>query len=361
MRTIEAGLDRREASGADTSCLRQMLRELRWRLEYTADRGAIRAGIEKIRQRAALSSPPAAVSPCDADGSYGVCTDVWFLKLDASVDHMLSAGYDNERSAPRFLDRINDPDRLRYYLETLLVSRLEEDGIDRRKELNFATADLVRLILLRRPRTYPWDPRLETVIRHFIAEWQDPGTGFFGADYLLGGQRLRTVDLSMTFHMARYLDGGIAYWPQLIDTLLRIRDQRYPNGWLDEIGMTSHNNYDVAILFQLGWPHMRSDQHRRAEQELARLLDWCLTCSIAPDGDLVVRAIGESVPESYYFTVAFLDTVGYFDHAKRFWTERRFPDAPAMRARLLSRLSALSTGDPMTGMARERLLRPLHG
>ena len=155
--------------------------------------------------------------------------------------------------------------------------------------------------------------------------------------------------------MARYLEGGIGYWPQLIDTLLSIRDRRYPNGWLDEIGMTNHNNYDVAVLFQLGWPHMRADQRRRAEEEITRLLDWCLTAAISLDGEIVARAIGESLPESYYFTIAFLDTVGYFDRAKRFWTELDFPEAPALRSRLENRLSMLPARDPMTRMARARL------
>ena len=95
---------------------------------------------------------------------------------------------------------------------------------------------------------------------------------------------MRTADLSLTFHMARYLDGRIGYWPQLIDTLLTIRDDRYPNGWLDEAGMTSHNNYDVAVLFQLGWAQMRPDQRRRARREIDRLLSWCLGTAIAPDG-----------------------------------------------------------------------------
>jgi hypothetical protein len=344
IRTIGAELDRREARGGDTSCPRQVLRELRWRLEYTANTDAVRATLARLRNRDAPSVSPAAA-----------CADVWFLKLDASVDHMLAEDFDEQGRPPRFLDRINDPGRLKDYLESLLVSRLDDDGIDRRKELNFATADLIRLILWRRPRNYTWDPRLETVIRRFVAEWQDPATGFFGADYLIDGRRLRTVDLSLTFHMARYLEGGICYWPQLIDTLLSIRDCRYPNGWLDEIGMTNHNNYDVAVLLQFSWPHMRPDQRRRAEEELIRLLDWCLTAAITPAGEIVARAIGESWPESYYFTIAFLDTVGYFDRAKRFWTEMDFPEAPALRVRFEDRLLMLPEGDPMTRMARARL------
>ena len=144
--------------------------------------------------------------------------------------------------------------------------------------------------------------------------------------------------------MARYLEGRIGYWPQLIDTLISIRDHRYPHGWLDEAGMTCHNNYDVAVLLQLGWPHMNADQRRRGQQELGRLLDWCLTTAVAPDGKVVARA-------------TFLDTVGYFDPARRFWTDCSFPVAPLVRARLEHQLRRLPRGDPMASMAFERLRR----
>ena len=346
IQSMEAELDRREAGGIDASCLRQILRELRWRIQYTADANGIRSALVRLSARAAL--------PAVTDTA---CPGIWFLQLDTCVDRMLADDFADDADPPRLLDRINDPERLKDYLESLIVSRLEEDGIDRRKELNFATANLVRLILWRRPRSYRWDPRLEAVIRRFVAEWQDPATGFFGADYLIGGQRQRTADLSLTFHMARYLDGAIGYWPQLIDTLFAIRDGRYPNGWLDEIGMTSHNNYDVAVLLQIGWPQMRADQRRQAETALTRLLDWCLTEAVTPQGEIVARASGESLPESYYFTIAFLDIVGYFDPAKRFWGARDFPEAPALCARLEDRLARLPQGDPMVRMAHERLSR----
>src|SRR5208283_1678373 len=212
IRSIEARLDRTEVQGHDTSCLRQALRELRWRLEYTADARAARATLDRVRAIAALPAPPSALAP-DEEGSYGPCTEPWFLKLDASVDHLLASDGGGRGKARRFLDRIDDPARLKRYLDSLLVSRLEKDGVDHRKELNFATANLVRLILRRRPANYPWDPRLEEVIRRFVADWQDPSTGFFGATYLFAGRRIRTVDLSLTFHMARYLDGKIGYWP----------------------------------------------------------------------------------------------------------------------------------------------------
>jgi hypothetical protein len=357
VRPIEARLDRDEAGGRDTSCLRQALRELRWRLEYTAEEVGIRANLDRVFALAALSQPPSGTVP-DDDGCYGAGTEVWFLKLDASIDHLLAPDFETWGKSPCFLDRINDPDRLESYLNSLLVSRLADEGLDRRKELNLSTANLVRLILWRRPKNYRWDPRLKAVIRRFVADWQDPTTGFFGATYLIDEELFSTTDLSLTFHMARYLEGRIGYWAQLIDTLLAIRGDTYPNGWLNDDGMSSHNNYDVATLFQLGWSEMHADQRRRARVELDRLLDWCLTTAISPDGRVMARAKSEALAESYYFTIAFLDTVGYFDPAKRLWTERVFPDAPALRAGLERHLLALHQRDPMVQMALARLSSP---
>jgi hypothetical protein len=356
IRALEARLDRDEAAGRETSFLRQAVGEIHWRLQYTGDAAAAAAAFDRLRAVAALPQPPSGLIP-DQDGSFGAGTEVWFLKLDASVDHMLADDFAGSGLPPRFLDRVNDPLHLASYLDSLVVSCPTEDGIDRRKELNFATANLVRLILRRRPPGYPWHPALETVIRRFVARWQDPATGFFGADYRIDDRRWRTADLSLTFHMARYLEGRIGYWPQLIDTLFRIRDDRYPNGWLDDNGMTSHNNYDVAVLFQLGWAEMRPDQRRRAQQEIDRLLSWCLETAIAADGAVVARAAGESVPESYYFTVAFLDTVGYFDETKRFWTDRHFAEAASLPAELERQIRSLHPDDPMARMALERLRR----
>ncbi len=355
IRAIERQLDHAEAAGGDTIRTRQAIEELQWRLQYTGDAAAAAQTFERVR--ALTAEPPPSVPSRDEQGSFGIGTEVWFLKLDASVDPMLADDFAIGDSPPRFLDRVNHPDRLRNYLGGLVVSHLAKDGVDRRKELNFATADLVRLILRRRPSGYPWGPRLAATIRDFIACWQDPTTGFFGADYEIDGQRWRTADLSMTFHIARYLEGRIGYWPQLIDTLFQIRDDRYPNGWLGDEGITSHNNYDVAVLFSLGWPHMHPDQRDGARQELDRLLRWCCETAILPDGTVVARATGEALPESYYFTIAFLDTIGFFDPAKRFWTDCEFPGAAALRAGLERRVLELHRNHPMVPMALDRLRR----
>ena len=107
LQPIEARLDRDEALGRDTSCLRQALRELRWRLEYTGDAAGVRTTFARIRSLAALPAAPSAALP-GQDGRYGTGTEVWFLQLDASVDHLLAPDFAG--TPPRFLDRINDPD-----------------------------------------------------------------------------------------------------------------------------------------------------------------------------------------------------------------------------------------------------------
>lgn len=356
IRFVEDELRRKEGSGHDASGLRQILRELRWRLESTADVAAACETLKWLRLVEAAADPPGALDR-NEDGSYGLETDVWFLKLDASIDALLLEEGKGSPHRRHFLDPVNDPDHLLFYLSNLLLSKPAEEGVDRRKELNLSTANLVRLILRRLPKDYRWHRDLEPVIRRFIAEWQDPKTGFFGASYEVGESGWRTADLSLTFHMARYLDGGIAHWPQLADTLLAIRGQQYPNGWLNEDGMTNHNNYDVATLFRLGWRAMRPHQRQEASRELDRLLEWCLESAIAADGTIATFAAGESLIESYYFAIAFLDTVGCFASGKPFWSDRAIARSERLRVALELQLAKLCPRHPMTRMAFARLSR----
>jgi hypothetical protein len=349
---LEARLDADEQAGADRSCLRQAVTELRWRLSSTGDVPAAERVRDRVRALAAAPTTPAGTVQ-DAEGSYGSCVEAWFWRLDASTDRFLTEGA--PPVAPRFLDRINDPARLDTYLRGLLISDLTGDGIDNRKELNIASADLVRLVLRRRPLGYAWRPDLEPVVRRFIADAQSPTTGFFGERYRAGDAIVETDDLSMTFHMARYRDGAIDHWPELIDHLIAIKPRQYPHGWFDADGMTSHNNYDVATLFRLGWPKIRADQRAAVAAELAGLLDWTLDTALTPDGSLRTRADGESWPDALYFTAAFLDEVGFLDPGKRYWTDRPLPDAMRIRAGLVEQAGRLPVDDPMGKAALERL------
>ncbi len=346
--TLEARLDADEQAGADRSCLRQAVTELRWRLGSTADVPAAERIRDRLRALAAAPTTPAG-NVQDAEGSYGACVEEWFWKVDASTDRFLTDPA--PPIPPRLLDRVNDPARLDAYLRSLLTSDLQHDGIDHRKELNIASADLVRLVLRHRPLGYAWKPGLDAVILKFVADAQSPTTGFFGERY----GPVVTDDLSMTFHMARYMDGAIGHWPELIRHLIAIKPKQYPHGWLDADGMTSHNNYDVATLFRLGWPRIDADQRQAVATEIAGLVGWTLGTALGPDGSLLMRADGESWPDALYFTAGFLDEVGFLDPAKRYWTDQPLPGSTRIRAGLIAQAKRLPADDPMGKAALERL------
>jgi hypothetical protein len=217
------------------------------------------------------------------------------------------------------------------YLQHLCWSDVTRCGRDNRKELNLAVSVIARLVLQGGQAGYLSGPGFQLTFERFVRDWQSPQTGFFGMTYIIDdrGNAVRTADLSLTFHMVRYAPHLVRWWPLLIDTLLSMKDQRYPQGWLEPSGMTDHNNYDVVELFSRAWPHMRPRQRQQASQEIARMAAWCLNNSVRQTGEIINPDKGDMVTDSYYFAAAFLDTIGYFDKSKRFWADKgMLPDDP---------------------------------
>ncbi|MBV9053905.1 MAG: hypothetical protein JO196_16010 [Hyphomicrobiales bacterium] len=351
-----------ERHGKGVPCARQALNELRWRINSTSDTGNARATLERLKHSLLDVASPhggdANVLPQDEEGSYGKCDGEWFLKLGDSGDELLDPHGWRGTLPPRFLDRVATPSSFSAYLAKIVVSDPEAEGVDRRKELNVSTGVLSRLVLRGGIDGYFVDPEFKDEFTAFLESWQDPKTGFFGEWYLDHGRLIKTSDLSVTFHMARYTKGKIGHWPELIDTLLAIKDRPYPQGWLDSDGMTNHNNYDVAELFSLGWPHMREDQRAAARIEIRRMLDWALGHSIGRDGEIAPTAAAEPLGDMYYFAAAFLDTIGYFDKRKRFWTDEDFPQAEPLRMVLEAKVRLMAPDAPFTGASLARLAPP---
>ncbi|MFI5014326.1 MAG: hypothetical protein ACHQAY_18470 [Hyphomicrobiales bacterium] len=349
-----------EQRGRGVSCARQTLTELRWRINATIDEAAARENLARLKAAladiASAHGHDANVLPQDADGSYGACDREWFLKLGDSGDELLDPRGWHGKIPPRFLDRVNTTASLIAYLETVILSDPAKDGIDRRKELNTSTGVLARVVLRGGVGGYLAEPEFRTAFRAFLDLWQDPSTGFFGEWYMDHGRLIKTADLSVTFHMARYSKGRIGHWPELIDTLLAIKDRPYPQGWLDSDGMTNHNNYDVAELFSLGWPYMREDQRVAARAEITRMLDWALTHSIGQDGEIARTSASEPLGDMYYFAAAFLDTIGYFDKRKRFWTDEDFAEAEPLRQALEAQARLIATDAPFAQSTLARLV-----
>jgi hypothetical protein len=66
------------------------------------------------------------------------------------------------------------------------------------------------------------------------------------------------------------------------------------------------------------------------------MLDWCLRESLQPEGSFRPDAgSNESMEESTSWGVSFLARIGFFDPARRFWTDASFSNAEAIRQKLI--------------------------
>jgi hypothetical protein len=317
----------------------QILFELGWINSSTRNSRRFHERLDALD--AALKNP-ANLSAVDeqspTDGAWGRWYTEPFFKLAASYEQisLLASEGKLPRHPCRFLDQFNSPDRLTAHLNTLLISDLAADGIKRRRELNETVSDLLRLIRRRQPADYPFHPQLEaTMLDWLMNTARDPATGYWGGWYRREGRIEKTTDLSITFHIISYLDGAVPDWPKIIDTTLAIKDRAYPTGWLSANAYLNHNNMDVARIFELGWSHASAAQRAAIRIELQKQLDWCLRESLRPDGSFVVLEDDDSLETSIYFGTAFLARVGYFDRARRFWTNADFPRAEADRAHII--------------------------
>lgn len=362
-----------EDAGIATQCAQQMLTQLRWRLNNTADFAGVdqeakALGDEIARlqagDRQVGGAPPANLQD-PGDGAWGRCYSEWFLRLDASYDAISGLVDQAPPVKPVFLDRVNDPDKLQSVLENLFHSTIASDGIYRRRAYNEVVADIMRLILRDQPAGYGWHAGVkERLLTLLMGSLRDPATGMWGVTDVIDGKAVYIDDISLTFHIVKYLHGyyqtrpadelaawwQAVDWPRLIDALLAVRGLRYPQGWVqagsDRAGSyLNHDLYDVVTLLRLGWPSARDDQRPVIQTEMQRLLDYSLAKTVSTDGTVKVDENDDSVETAYYFAIGFLDEIGYLDRCKRFWTGQDFPEAAARLAGLRRHVEAgLKTG-----------------
>jgi hypothetical protein len=354
MNQAEVELAKRECKGKDTSFARAALDDAEWRIKCTSDNVAAADAIARLSLALNCIDPPNGFTQ-DEGGSFAPGADTWFIKLECSTDQLLAREWP-WRLKPTFLECINDPIRMVTYLQDLCWSDVARCGRDNRKELNEAISVIARLVTRGGQAGYLSGSGFIPVFERFIRDWQDPQTGFFGMTYVKEDyQQIRTKDLSLTFHMVRYVPHLVGHWPQLIDTLLEIKPFRYPEGWLEPSGPTDHNNYDVAEIFYRGWPHMDAAQRTLAADAIAEMFRWCLTNSVSADGRLLKPDQGDPIPDSYYFAAAFLETIGFFDPKKKFWTKTSLPDAAVIRTGMIKQLDKFNYYYLVSDDALERL------
>jgi hypothetical protein len=294
-----------------------------------------------------------------SDGSWGACYKQWYWKVVESSEQLLSLR--NQGKLPKykitFLDRINSPEKLTAYLESILTSDIPKNLVDRRRELNESGTSLLRLILREVPRNYKYHPKLKSALLDFVDHrWQNAETGYWGAWYQTSKGVIKTDDLSITFHIASYRRGEIPRLASIAATTLRIKERPYPYGWRHANGeMSNHHNYDVVRLIRIGWPELEDDQKKIAKAEIRKLLDWSLSETLLSDGSFKYNRSDDSLGDSYYFGVSFLTEVGYFNVKNRFWTNELFPEASKTRERIQQSLLSIKNRDLMMSDALGKL------
>lgn len=322
-----------EAAGGKNACAHQILFEIEALLTTTAHFEAIDARLADLR--AALSAP--SQDHPDRSGLWGACYKAWYLKLYATYDHLEGDAAENPppHRLPAFLARVGTPARLRAGLDALAISDVRATGVDHARAFNETLATLMQMIVRGRPENYRVDPRLRQALLARVAAYQDPRTGYWGERYRRNGAIVYADDLSITFHIVSYLDGHAPNMPRLLETLLATKDAEFPEGWLMFGQYWNHNDMDVVTLFRAAWPSASPAQRARMSAEIQKMLDWCLTQSLQPDGSFKFNIADGSVEDAEYYGAAFLDRIGYFDHSKRFWTDQEFPQAGEVKSRIL--------------------------
>ncbi len=182
---------------------------------------------------------------------------------------------------------------------------------------------------------YAFDPRLkDSLIELVLHRFRNSQTGWWGESYVREDHTDYVDNISTTFHIVSYLKGNVPDMPKVIDTLLATKNMGYPSGWLLKGEYWNHNNMDVVTLFKFGWPGASDAQKKAMSVEIEKMLHWCLTESLQADGSFKPNIADGSIEEGMDYGAAFLGRIGYFDKSKRFWTDRDFPDAPAVRDRI---------------------------
>jgi hypothetical protein len=344
LRKLNAEIFAREASGRPTQCSHQILFEIESLLISSADFKTIDARFRDLPDSLAHPESEARAGQADPKtGLWGACYNEWYLKLYDSYDHLEKAAPEEPapHTLPQFLDRVSTPETLATHLRGLAISDVRKTGIDNEREYNDTLATLLQMLVRGRPENYTLDPALKAAMLGLVlGELRNPQTGWWGETYERDGKREFVDDLSITFHVISYLKGRVPDMPRVIDTALAAKSLDYPVGWLWKGAYWNHNNMDVVTLFRLGWASAGPAQRAAMAAEIDKMLHWCLTESLQPDGSFKPALPDGSVEDGEYYGVEFLVRAGYFDKTLRFWTDRDFPDAAGVKARLLGYLHA---------------------
>jgi hypothetical protein len=349
-------ITRRQNDGEDMQYSMHIYSEVRWRLNFTPDVETTRRRIADLRQSLDQPEQQKMVGQQQPDdGSWGLGLDVWYLRLYYSVDDI--KGTAGKPKYPLlFLDRINSPEKLTAQLNSDLYDNFTQTRVFNREELDETFSALARLLFASQPTAYDFDPQLRESLKHFVERWQNPATGCWG-QWMIDrqGRVWKMDDMGITFHVVSDLHGQVGQLDRIAQRLLQLDRVNFPAGIRFDGHYENHLNWDAVKIFRIAWPDLNDATKQQARNEISRMLQWCLTQSLQSDGSFKVSDLDETPGDAYRYGVWFLEETGYFQPADRFWTNGSFPEASAVRARIMDKLSSIGLSDPGLREAYETL------
>jgi hypothetical protein len=354
LRPLIEDLDRRQAAGENMQYSMHIYREIRWMLNFTPDVSETRSRIEDLR--ASLNEPEKqklANEQEPGDGSWGMGIHEWYLRLYYTVEDGLSSQADPKYPL-HILDRINSPEGLKAQLDSALYDDFTRTGEFKREELDETSSALMRLLFGHKRTGYAFDPRLEGAMRSYIDKWQNPETGCWG-QWVVDryGRVWKMDDTGITFHVISDTHGEVQHLDRITRRLIELDKLDFPAGPRMGGHPENHLNWDLVKVFRYAWPSLDEPTRVRVRTQISGMIEWCLKESLQPDGSFKTSEIDDTLGDAQMYGALFLRDAGYFDAANRFWTDRSFPEAEAVRSRIEARLKATGLSDPSIKTAYE--------
>ena len=344
LKSLIAEVNRRQDAGENMDYSMHIYREIRWRLNFTSDVQATRARIEDLRQ--SLTQPELqkqADEQQSSDGSWGMGINVWYLRLYYSVDEIEDKLQGKIPPYPlSFLDRVNSPDKLTAQLDADLHDDFTKTGVFNREETDETFSAMARLLFKKDNPPYAFHPQLKDALRNFVNRWQNPATGCWG-QWLVDrqGRIWKMDDVGITFHVISDLHGQVQHVNMVAKRLLELDQLDFPAGTRMNGHYENHLNWDAVKIYRVAWPTLDVATRDRVRAEISRMLDWCLTNSLQPDGSFKTSDLDDTLVDACSYGDYFLNETGFYDRKKRFWTDQDFPNTDAIHDRIKAKLKML--------------------